>query len=157
VKTFTLDSYRKFASYLADDIGTHAVVDVGPETLTTRQSKLIADMLGSWASASRPRPVMQTFHPTRHGEEHAVTMTKMESGEADRAGLGGGTIATLSGLGVLALFMVQNTEDVRVSFLVWDFTWPIWLLTRGAALLGALVWFGVGVLRRHPRRKARRD
>ena len=29
VKTSTLDSYRKFAGYLADDIGAHAVVDVG--------------------------------------------------------------------------------------------------------------------------------
>jgi uncharacterized integral membrane protein len=84
-------------------------------------------------------------------------MSKVEPGDADRAGLGGGAIATLSGLGVLALFMVQNTEDVRVSFLVWDFTWPIWLLTLGAALLGALIWFGVGVLRRHRRRKDRRD
>jgi uncharacterized integral membrane protein len=84
-------------------------------------------------------------------------MSKVESGDADRAGLSGGAIATLSGLGVLALFMVQNTEDVRVSFLVWDFTWPIWLLTLGAALLGALIWFGVGVLRRHRRRKDRRD
>ena len=86
-----------------------------------------------------------------------MTMSKVEPGDADRAGLSGGAIATLSGLGVLALFMGQNTEDVRVSFLVWDFTWPIWLLTLGAALLGALVWFGVGVLRRHRRRKARRD
>lgn len=86
-----------------------------------------------------------------------MTMSKVEPGDADRAGLGGGAIATLSGLGVLALFMVQNTEDVRVSFLVWDFTWPIWLLTLGAALLGALIWFGVGVLRRHRRRKDRRD
>jgi len=34
VRTSTLDSYRKFAGYLADDIGTHRVVDVGPETLT---------------------------------------------------------------------------------------------------------------------------
>ena len=86
-----------------------------------------------------------------------MTMSNTESGGADRAGLSGGLITTLSGLGVLALFMVQNTEDVRVSFLVWDFTWPVWLLTLGAALLGALVWFGVGVMRRHRRRKARRD
>ena len=41
VKTSTLDSYRKFASYLADDISTHPVVDVGPETLTTWQSNLL--------------------------------------------------------------------------------------------------------------------
>ena len=41
VKTSTLDSYRKFAGYLASDIGTHAIVDVGAETLTAWQSKLL--------------------------------------------------------------------------------------------------------------------
>jgi len=41
VKTSTLDSYRKFASYLADDIGTHRVVDIGAETLTQWQSTLL--------------------------------------------------------------------------------------------------------------------
>lgn len=41
LKTSTLDSYRKFASYLADDIGTHRVVDVGAEALTQWQSKLL--------------------------------------------------------------------------------------------------------------------
>lgn len=41
VKTSTLGSYCQFASYLADDIGTHAVVDIGPETLTQWQSKLL--------------------------------------------------------------------------------------------------------------------
>ncbi len=73
-----------------------------------------------------------------------------------RAGLSGGAIAMLSGLALLGIFMAQNTEDVAVSFLVWDFTWPVWLLTLGAALVGALVWFGAGVLRRHRRRKERR-
>jgi uncharacterized integral membrane protein len=52
--------------------------------------------------------------------------------------------------------MLQNTEDVTIDFLVWDFTWPVWLLTLGAAVVGALVWFGLGVLRRHRRRKDRR-
>ena len=41
VKTSTLDSYRKFAGYLADDLGSLPVVDVGPETLTTWQSALL--------------------------------------------------------------------------------------------------------------------
>jgi len=41
VKTSTLDSYRKFASYLADDIGNLRVVDVGAEALTQWQSKLL--------------------------------------------------------------------------------------------------------------------
>ena len=73
-----------------------------------------------------------------------------------KARLSGGAIAVLSGLGLLGVFMVQNTDDVSVSFLAWDFTWPVWLLTLGAAVLGALVWFGAGVLRRHRRRKERR-
>jgi uncharacterized integral membrane protein len=76
--------------------------------------------------------------------------------EQRSARLGGGAIASLTGLGALIVFMVQNTDDVTVKFLVWDFTWPIWLLTLVAALIGAMVWFGLGVLRRHRRRKERR-
>ena len=71
--------------------------------------------------------------------------------------LGGGAIASLGGLAALVIFMFQNTEDVRVKFLVWDFTWPVWLLVLVSALVGALVWFGMGILRRHRRRKERRD
>jgi uncharacterized integral membrane protein len=77
--------------------------------------------------------------------------------DASRARLGGGAIASLTGAGLLVVFMVQNTEKVTVSFLVWDFTWPLWLVTLVAALAGALVWFGLGVMRRHQRRKARRE
>jgi uncharacterized integral membrane protein len=71
--------------------------------------------------------------------------------------LGGGAIASLVGVAALVVFMIQNTDDVTVSFLFWEFSWPTWLLTLVAALLGALVWFGLGVLRRHRRRKARRE
>ena len=71
-------------------------------------------------------------------------------------GLGAGAIASLSGLAVLFVFVVQNTEDVKFRFLVWSFTWPLWLYTIVTALFGALVWFGLGVMRRHRRRKARR-
>jgi uncharacterized integral membrane protein len=38
--------------------------------------------------------------------------------------------------------MLQNTESVRLDFLFWSFTWPLWLLTLASAVLGALVWFG---------------
>ena len=41
VKTSTLDSYRKFTSYLVDELGSRAVVDVGSETLTGWQSGLL--------------------------------------------------------------------------------------------------------------------
>ena len=76
---------------------------------------------------------------------------------SDRRKLGGGAIASLSGVAVLAIFMIQNTDDVTVEFLFWNFTWPVWLLTLMAALFGALVWLGLGVLRRHRRRKERRE
>jgi uncharacterized integral membrane protein len=71
--------------------------------------------------------------------------------------LGGGAIASLAGVGLLGIFMFQNTEDVRLDFLFWHFTWPLWLVVMLSALLGALVWFGLGVMRRHRRRKERRQ
>jgi uncharacterized integral membrane protein len=76
---------------------------------------------------------------------------------AQRRRLSGGAIASLSGVGVLLIFMIQNTEDATVDFLFWNFTWPLWLLILVAALFGALVWFGLGVLRRHRRRTSRRE
>ena len=75
----------------------------------------------------------------------------------DARGLSGGAIASLTGLGLLIVFMIQNTESVQLDFLFWSFTWPLWLLTLASALLGAFVWFGVGVIRRHRRRKERRQ
>jgi uncharacterized integral membrane protein len=79
---------------------------------------------------------------------------------ADTAGgsarLSGGLIATLTGGGLLVVFMVQNTQAVTMKFLVWSFTWPLWLFTIVVAVLGAIVWIGLGVLRRHRRRVARR-
>ena len=70
--------------------------------------------------------------------------------------LGGGAIASLSGLGVLLIFIIQNTEDVQLHFLFLELTWPMWQYTIVVALFGALVWLGLGVMRRHRRRKARR-
>ena len=78
-------------------------------------------------------------------------------GSGSSARMSGGAIASLTGLGVLIIFMIQNTEDVTLHFLIWNFTWPLWLFTIVVAVFGALVWFGLGVLRRHRRRKARRD
>jgi uncharacterized integral membrane protein len=80
----------------------------------------------------------------------------VESAPQSSGGLSGGAIASLSGLAVLVIFIVQNTEDVRFHFLMLDFTWPLWLYTIVVALVGALVWFGLGVVRRHNRRKERR-
>ena len=75
----------------------------------------------------------------------------------DGAAISGGVIGALVGLGLLVVFMLQNTEDVPVKFLFWDFTWPVWLVVLASALVGAAVWFALGVLRRHRRRKERRD
>ena len=87
-----------------------------------------------------------------------MTMENVPSTSAsDDRKLGGGAIATLTGLGALAIFMIQNTQDARVEFLVWEFTWPVWLLVLVSAALGAFVWLGLGVLRRHRRRKERRE
>ena len=77
--------------------------------------------------------------------------------QSSSGGLSGGAIASLGGIAVLAIFIVQNTQDVRFHFLFLDFTWPLWLYTILVALFGALVWFGLGVMRRHRRRKERRD
>ena len=71
--------------------------------------------------------------------------------------LGGGAIASIGGAGLLLAFILQNRQDVSVDFLFWTFTWPLYLLTIVSAVLGAVVWFGLGVLRRHRRRKDRRE
>jgi uncharacterized integral membrane protein len=70
--------------------------------------------------------------------------------------LGGGAIASIIGGALLLVFVFQNTEDVPVSFLAWDFTWPVWLLILVSAVLGAVIWIGLGIMRRHRRRKERR-
>jgi uncharacterized integral membrane protein len=78
-------------------------------------------------------------------------------GSSGSNSLGAGAIASLAGVGALLVFIVQNTEDVRFHFLFFSFTWPLWLYTIVTALIGALVWFGLGVMRRHRRRQERRD
>jgi uncharacterized integral membrane protein len=40
--------------------------------------------------------------------------------------------------------MIQNAEPVTLHFLFWSFTWPLWLFTLVMALVGALVWSGLG-------------
>ena len=78
-------------------------------------------------------------------------------GADERRRLGGGAIAAIGGGALLLIFVLQNTNDVRVKFLFWDFTWPLWLVMIVSALIGALVWFGLGVVRRHRRRQDRRE
>ena len=84
-------------------------------------------------------------------------MSENESGGSDGRRLGGGAIASLTGVGILLVFIIQNTEDVKFDFLFLSFVWPLWLYTIVTALFGALVWFGLGVMRRHRRRNERRE
>ena len=85
-----------------------------------------------------------------------MTMESVPNDDDGRK-LGFGAIASVAGLGALGIFMLQNTQDATVEFLVWDFTWPVWLLVLVSATLGAVIWLGLGVLRRHRRRKERRE
>jgi uncharacterized integral membrane protein len=84
-------------------------------------------------------------------------MSQQSEAQQDRRRLGGGAIASLSGVGVLLVFIIQNTQDVDFRFLFLSFTWPLWLYTIVVAVFGALVWLGIGVMRRRKRRKERRD
>ena len=70
--------------------------------------------------------------------------------------LSGGAIASIAGIGLLVIVLIQNTQRVQIDFLFWSFTWPIWIFALAMAVLGAVVWFGLGVMRRHRRRVARR-
>jgi uncharacterized integral membrane protein len=78
------------------------------------------------------------------------------AGVAQKSRLGGGAIASLCGGGLLLVVVLQNTEDVTIDFLFWSVALPLWLFTVATAVLGAVLWFGLGVVRRHRRRKARR-
>jgi uncharacterized integral membrane protein len=71
--------------------------------------------------------------------------------------LGAGAIATVVGGAALVIFIIQNRQDVAIDFLWWSFTWPLWLYTIVMAVIGALVWLGLGVMRRHRRRQERRE
>jgi uncharacterized integral membrane protein len=42
--------------------------------------------------------------------------------------LSGGALASLIGVGLLLIFVVQNNQLVTLRFLIWSFTWPLWLL-----------------------------
>ena len=84
-------------------------------------------------------------------------MTQQDETRQARRRVSGGAIASLTGLAVLLIFIVQNRAHTKIHFLFWSFTWPLWLYTIVTALFGALVWFGLGVIRRHRRRKGRRE
>lgn len=81
-----------------------------------------------------------------------------EPADTQKAGrrFGAGTITALIGLAVLLIFIIQNREPIRFAFLFLHFTWPMWVYTIVVAVFGAIVWIGLGVIRRHRRRVERR-
>jgi uncharacterized integral membrane protein len=89
----------------------------------------------------------------------AMNQPVSNSGRGGNSGarLGAGAIASLSGAGLLVVFMLQNRAQTNLRFLWWGFTWPLWLLILVSAVFGAVLWLGLGVLRRHRRRKERRQ
>ena len=88
-----------------------------------------------------------------------MSVENLDGSPSQKSGLvaGGSAIAGGAGFGALLAFVLQNTDDVPVTFLFWSFTWPVWLLIIVSSLLGAVIWFVAGVLRRRRRRKARRE
>jgi uncharacterized integral membrane protein len=82
---------------------------------------------------------------------------RAQQGQSARRQLSGGMITSLVGLAVLLIFIIQNRAHIRIHFLFWNSTWPLWVYTIVIALFGALAWFGLGVMRRHRRRKERRE
>jgi uncharacterized integral membrane protein len=85
-------------------------------------------------------------------------MAEPESGASSKKSskLGGGAISSLVGGGLLLIFILQNTQKIRLHFLVWHFSWPLWLYTIVTAVFGAILWIGLGIMRRHRRRRDRR-
>jgi uncharacterized integral membrane protein len=76
----------------------------------------------------------------------------VQATDADGRKLSAGVVALLLGLVALGAFMIQNPDRVRVEFLLWDLELALWFLVLASAVLGALVWSGIGLVRRRRRR-----
>lgn len=58
---------------------------------------------------------------------------------------------------LLAVIVLQNSQEVRVEVLFAEFTAPLILLLLVTAALGAVIGYVAPVLRRHRREERRRD
>ncbi|HEX6933579.1 MAG TPA: lipopolysaccharide assembly protein LapA domain-containing protein [Streptosporangiaceae bacterium] len=87
------------------------------------------------------------------------TATDNAGVQADRQGrrVTGRAIVALIGIALLIVVIIQNTKRIPIDFLLWTFVWPIWAFAIVMAVIGALTWFGLGMMRRRRRRKERRS
>jgi uncharacterized integral membrane protein len=82
---------------------------------------------------------------------------RVDTESRQRQRLSGGAVISLIAAAILLIFIIQNTGDINIRFLFLHFSWPLWVYTIAAAVAGALMWFGLGVVRRHRRRVDRRE
>jgi len=66
------------------------------------------------------------------------------------------TIAVIIVIAVLA-FILQNRGPVKLSWLFWSFSWPLWFLLVFTIVLSLIAGQILLMWRRHRRRKARRE
>ena len=125
--------------------------------IVLRGSAPAAGSVGRSKRRRAPRPFDFNASARRERRNDGRVMSQQTEGSKAGRKASGGAIASLTGVGVLVIFIIQNTEKVQFQFLFLKFTWPMWLYTVVVAAFGALVWIGLGIMRRHRRRKERRE
>jgi len=59
--------------------------------------------------------------------------------ESRRLAVDGRLVGLVAAAAALAAFVVQNTDDVRIDWLVFDVNLPLWLALLITAVLGTLI------------------
>jgi uncharacterized integral membrane protein len=70
-------------------------------------------------------------------------------------GPSGRVIVMLAALVLLFLFVLQNTEGVRIDFLFWHGRWPAWIVILLVAALGFVLGWVVATVRGRRRLRER--
>ena len=86
-------------------------------------------------------------------------MSEVPPPTGQKASAGRYVMPGIAGAIVIALlaFILQNTQSVKLSWLFWSFSWPLWLLLVVTIVLSLIAGQILLMLRRHRRRKARRE
>jgi uncharacterized integral membrane protein len=77
--------------------------------------------------------------------------------EGGRSWLSGRLVVIALIVAAVLLVVFQNTEDVTLSFLTFDFTMPLWLVLVIFLVLGAVLGQVFEAIRARRRRRRRRD